>query len=346
MVLKYATYRLQCTHPFKISRSSNSYYDRVFVYLEQDGLVGRGEAAPSERYKESVPKILKILSEEITLPKNVIDVEELVISFTDYSQGIKALRSALISALYDWWAQKNGIAVTDYFQLEKICIKPTSFTIAISSESELVKKIEEASQFQILKIKLGTDRDKEIINTIRAITDKPIRIDANEGWDIETALEMCQWLIDKNVELIEQPMSVENTDQMAELMKISTIPLIADENCKTVSDIEDIIGKFDGINIKLAKCGGLDEALKMVKHAKSSGLKVMLGCMVESSIGITAIGQLISQADYIDLDGNLLIDNDPYSGLEVRGGVPKLAGGKGLGLSLRNNYIDQNNKLI
>ncbi len=346
MVLKYATYRLKCIHPFKISRSSNSYYDRIFVYLEQDGLVGRGEAAPSERYNESVPQILDLLRNEIILPKNVIDIEELVILFTDYSQGIKALRSALISALYDWWAQKNEIAVTDYFQLEKTSEKPTSFTIAISEETELEKKIKEAEQFQILKIKLGTDRDKEIINAIRVITDKPIRIDANEGWNLDVAMEMCKWLADKNVELIEQPMSVKNIEQMSELIKVSTVPLIADENCKTSDDIENIIGKFDGINIKLAKCGGLDEALKMVKLAKANRLKIMLGCMIESSIGITTIGQLIPQADYIDLDGNLLIDNDPYSGLEIKGGVLKLAVGKGLGLSLRNNYIDQNNKLI
>lgn len=346
MDLKYTTYRLECIHPFKISRSSFSHYDRIFVYLEQDGLIGRGEAAPSERYEESVPLIIGALEERISLPHNVSNIEELIPIFTSYSNGIQSLRSALIAALLDWWTKKNHISVAEYFGIDRKCFLPTSYTIGISSEEDLSNKINEAEQYRILKIKLGTDADKDTINTIRSITDKTVRIDANEGWDFDTAAEMCKWLSDKNIELIEQPLRVGDLDKMNELKEISSIPLIADENCKTADDIANLADKFDGINIKLAKCGGLDEAFKMVEIAKSSGLKIMLGCMLESSLGITTIGQLIGLADYIDLDGNLLVKNDPYIGINIINGLPKLPDDRGLGVKLKNNFNNIKYKLL
>lgn len=338
MRLSYTTYRLNCTHPFGISRSTYDYYDRVFIYLEQDGLIGRGEAAPSERYNESIPQILEILKNKITLPKNVTDINELIYIFDRYTEDIKSLRSACVNALFDWWTQQNDISLHNYFNYDGFINQPTSFTIAIGNINELEKKVDEAKEYQILKVKLGTSQDEEIISTIRKYTDKPIRVDANEGWDIETAKKMIEWLANQNIELIEQPLRADDIWKMGELKNHSPIPLIADENCHTSAEIDNLVSRFNGINIKLAKCGGVDEASKMIEIAKKYDLKVMLGCMVESSVGITTLAQFSSQADYLDMDGNLLIDNDPYDGLQIINGFPVLPKGIGMGVSLKNNY--------
>ncbi|MBU0528425.1 dipeptide epimerase [bacterium] len=341
MRLSYTTYRLKCIHPFGISRSSYDYYDRVFIYLEQDGFIGRGEAAPSERYNESIPQILEILKSHITLPKNVTNIDEIIEIFDRHTINIKSFRSACLNALFDWWTQQNNIPLHEYYNYSSTISQPTSFTIAIGNINELEKKIEEAKEYKILKVKLGTSQDKEIISIIRKYTDKPIRVDANEGWDLETAIKMTEWLSDKNIELIEQPLPADDIGKMGELKNHSSLPLIADENCRTAIDIEKLVKGFDGINIKLAKCGGVDEALRMIETAKQYNLKVMFGCMVESSIGITALGQLASQAEYLDLDGNLMIKNDPYNGLRIVNGFPVLPEDKGLGLSLKYDYQNE-----
>ncbi|MFC1527880.1 dipeptide epimerase [Candidatus Neomarinimicrobiota bacterium] len=341
MRLSYTTYRLKCTHPFGISRSSYDYYDRIFIYLEQDGFIGRGEAAPTERYNESIPQILEILKNKITLPKDSININELIEIFDRYTKDIKSFRSACVNALYDWWTQKNNIPLHEYFNYSHTVIQPTSFTIAIGNINELEQKVEEAKAYKILKIKLGTEQDKEIISTVRKCTNKPIRVDANEGWDLETAIMMAEWLSYQNIELIEQPLLAVDIGKMSELKNHSPIPLIADENCHTSAEIGNLVNRFDGINIKLAKCGGVDEASRMIETANRYNLKIMFGCMVESSIGISAMTQLASQADYLDLDGNLLIDNDPYNGLQMVNGKPRLPKNNGIGVSLKNNY---NNK--
>jgi L-alanine-DL-glutamate epimerase-like enolase superfamily enzyme len=341
MRLSYTTYRLKCTHPFGISRSSFDYYNRIFIYLEQDSLIGRGEVAPSERYSESIPQILERLKTEIILPKVVTNIDEVIEIFNRFTSSIKSLRAACINALFDWWTQMNNISLHEYFNYDGNIKNPTSFTIAIGDFDELAQKIEEANEYKILKVKLGTDKDKEIISTIRKFTDKSIRVDANEGWDLDTAIEMSKWLAENNVELIEQPLHANDLDIMVELKKQSLLPLIADENCHTSADIENLVKGFDGINIKLAKCGGIDEASKMIKIAKINNLKIMFGCMVESSIGITALAQFASQADYLDLDGNLLINNDPYNGLQIVNGIPLLPNGNGLGLTLKYNYQNE-----
>jgi L-Ala-D/L-Glu epimerase len=339
--LSYTSYRLKCTHPFGISRSTYNFYDRVFIYLEQDGFIGRGEATPSERYNESIPQILERLKNKIIFPKSVSSIDRVAEIIDGYTFDIKSLRSAFINALYDWWTQKNNISLYDYFNYNGNINKPTSFTIAIGDFEKLAQKIDEAKNYKILKVKLGTENDKEIITEIRKHTDKPIRVDANEGWDSDTAIEMINWLSGRNVELVEQPLPATNLDKMVDLKKHSSLPLIADENCHISADIYKLVDGFDGINIKLAKCGGVDEAVKMINIAKKYNLKIMLGCMAESSIGITALAQLASRADYLDLDGNLLINNDPYDGMQIVDGIPTISNSSGLGLNLINNYKNE-----
>ncbi len=341
MRLSYTSYRLKCTHPFGISRSTYNFYDRVFIYLEQDGFIGRGEAAPSERYNEFVPQILEKLKNKIIFPKSVSSIDKVVELIDGFTFDIKSLRSAFINALYDWWTQKNNIPLYEYFNYNGDSNKPTSFTIAIGDFAKLGKKIDESKEYKILKVKLGTENDKGIITEIRKYTDKPIRVDANEGWDFDTAIEMISWLSERNVELVEQPLPVNDLEKMIDLKKHSLLPLIADENCHISTDIEKLVDGFDGINIKLAKCGGLDEASRMIEIAKKYNLKIMFGCMMESSIGISAVTQIASQADYLDIDGNLLIDNDPYKGLQIVNGIPLISDSSGTGLILKNNYKNE-----
>lgn len=338
MNFSYTTYRLKCIHPFGISRSTFDYYDRVFVYLAQDGFIGRGEAAPTERYNESIPQIVKRLERGIHIPKIISSIDEIFEVIDTQFDGIKSFRSALVNAALDWWTQKQGQTLYQYFGFERVITKPTSFTIAIGDFGELEQKIIEAEPYHILKVKLGSDDDKKIITEIRKYTDKPIRIDANEGWDLKTAINMSEWLAEQNVELIEQPLPENDLEQMVELKKYSSLPLIADENCHTSDDIAKLANGFDGINIKLTKCGGLDEAAKMIELARQFKLKIMFGCMVESSIGITALAHLASQADYLDLDGHLLVDNDPYNGVQIIDGIPILPKGNGLGINIKDEY--------
>ena len=214
----------------------------------------------------------------------------------------------------------------------------TSFTIAIGDMAEIPEKISEADPYDILKVKLGTpDHDKQIMIKIRELTDKLIRVDANEGWDPDTALEMCKWLEDRNVEFVEQPFPADQIGNTAELRQKSPLPLYADENSLNSADIPLIAHAFDGINIKLMKCGSIEEGKRMIDLARKHDMKIMLGCMVESSIGITAAAQLASEVDAADLDGNLLVDNDPYSGVKVKDGRLVFPKGHGLGLSLISN---------
>jgi len=332
--LTFKPYRIECSHPFGLSRSTHDFYDIIYIYLEREGNIGRGEAAPSNHYGESFESCLRVLE---TISPSMVDFEH----FQDFkshieplTSGTRSLNAALSMAYFDLKGKQDKISLHDEYGFSGNITCPTSFTIALGDHQNLSKKIDEAESYSILKIKLGSDSDRNIINEVRKLTDKTIRVDANEGWTLEEAKDMCNWLATKNVELIEQPLKADQLHLMRELKNESPLPLIADENCIDLSDIPDLVDSFHGINIKLMKCGWCDEVPKMIRLAKELDLKVMLGCMVESSVGITAMGHFASEADYLDLDGNLLINNDPYLGIQVDGGVPLLPTGGGLGLSI------------
>ena len=338
MDFHFETYRIECTHPFGISRSSHSYYDIVFIYLEFDGLVGRGEAAPSNRYNESTERILQVLDNGIVVPDNIYDIDSFCTQLSDQCENIKALEAAFSMAALDLWCQINKKPLYAYFNADPDQTPQTSFTISIGDMDLLPQKIKEADPYNILKVKLGTDliKDKSIIEHIRRETDKTIRIDANEGWDLETGISMSYWLADNNVEFIEQPFKSSNLSDTAKLKNKSPLPIIADENSVNASDIPRIENVFDGINIKLMKCGSLFEAVKMVNMARERGMKIMLGCMIESSVAITAAAHLSPLVDYADLDGNLLINNDPYSGVTIHNGKLILPDENGCGIQLND----------
>ena len=212
MELSFTSYRLNCTHPFGISRSTNDYYDIVYVYLSGAGITGKGEAAPSARYGETNGRVIKQLTCIDKVPDESMSVEEGDIWCSDHSGGISALQAALSTAWLDWWTQKEKVCLADYFKSEKENMPLTSFTISIGDLNLIPQKIAEAAPYRVLKIKLGLglQDDQQIIKLIRAETDKLIRVDANEGWDLETGLTMCKWLADNHVEFVEQPFKADN----------------------------------------------------------------------------------------------------------------------------------------
>ncbi len=336
MKLSYSTYRINCTHPFGISRSSHNYYDIVYIYLEDDEIIGRGEAAPSGRYNEFTKDIISILDKGIDLPRNIDDPKEFLNTVLPLCLGVKALEVAFSMAVLDWWCQKKKISLCEYFEADPNKTPKTSFTISIGDMAIIPEKLKESEPYHILKVKLGIniEQDKAIIKAIREQTDKVIRVDANEGWSLASGIDMTLWLATQNVEFIEQPFKSSNLEDTARLREESPLPIIADENSLNSSDIPKIHGVFDGINIKLMKCGNLFEAIKMIKMARQRDMKIMIGCMIESSVGITAAAHLSPLVDYADLDGNLLINNDPYSGVSIDNGSLILPNKNGLGISL------------
>lgn len=337
MKLHHEIYRINCTHPFGISRSSHNYYDIVYVYLEHDGLIGRGEAAPSGRYNESTDKILSVLDQGISVPKNLDEPSVFLDQITSQCQGIKALEVAFSMATMDLWCQFQNQPLFSYYNADPQETPLTSFTISIGDMDLLPQKIEDANSYKILKVKLGVSEqhDKSVITEIRKVTDKVIRVDANEGWDLDTGIIMTRWLAEHNVEFVEQPFKSSDLASTASLRSQSPLPIIADENSLNSADIPEIEGVFDGINIKLMKCGGLFEAVKMIEMARERNMKIMLGCMIESSVAISAAAHLSPLCDYADLDGNLLIDNDPYEGVTIKAGKLILPKSSGLGVTLR-----------
>ena len=337
MEIKFCKNRINLIHSFGISRSSNDYYDIIYIYIIDGDIIARGEAAPSKRYHESTELILSVLEKGLNVPESSSSKEHLWDFLKPQLKGILSLEAAVNMAVWDWRAQKEKVPLFNLFGFKDEILPKTSYTIAIGELNEIDEKLEESENCSILKVKLGTpDNDKEIISRIRKKTDKLIRVDANEGWDYEMAKSMAFWLADRNVEFIEQPFSAINLKDTKRLKSISPLPLIADENSISSTDLNGLVDCFDGINIKLMKCGSFDEALKMIDLAKKLELKIMLGCMVESSVGITAAAHLSSACDFIDLDGNLLIKDDPYDGVKIEDGHLKLSSLKeGLGLNLK-----------
>ena len=337
MKLSFTTYRIFLKHSFGISRSSNNWYDIVLLFLQDGNIIGRGEAAPSIRYNESTEKILSVLKRGINIIESEnMTLEEIRNFIYPQLENMKSLQAAFSMALWDWWSQKKNMPLWKILGCENTKSMETSFTIAIGRIEEIERKVIEADSYNILKVKLGTPKDdKKIIKEIRKFTDKIIRVDANEGWDFDTAIEMCNWLADHNVEFVEQPFPAEDLEKTKKLTELSPLDIYADENSRFSSDIIKIKDSFSGINIKLMKCGSIEEALEMVKLAKKYNLKIMLGCMVETSVGITAASHLTGMVDKVDLDGNLLIANDPFEGVKVVNGKLFLPNSKGLGLKLK-----------
>jgi L-alanine-DL-glutamate epimerase-like enolase superfamily enzyme len=295
----------------------------VFVRLEHEGFYGYGEACLPAYLGENTEDTLNFLKKAKALleslknfsPAEIHQKAELI------SMVNNAAKAAIDMAVQDVIGKMAGKPFYQLMDLQKPVAQLTSCTIGIDSADVLEKKIEEAKDFKILKIKAGTRDDRKLIKTIRLFTDKPLYVDVNQGWhDVVYVSEMLGWMKEQNVLLVEQPMPVEMLDETALITERSPLPVIADESVKRLKDIDRVKHAFSGINIKLMKSGGLVEALEMCRLAKKSGLKVMLGCMAESSCATTAMAQLMSFADFIDLDAPNLIVNDPFEGVKYENG--------------------------
>jgi L-alanine-DL-glutamate epimerase-like enolase superfamily enzyme len=328
---------LRTKHPFIIARGGQSDYRTAWVRLtDQDGHEGWGEAAPSKFYGETADSVAAALkSYGSALPEDPFNLEDAERRWETMLRGNAAARAALSAALHDLVGKRLGVPLYRLWGLDPCKAPKSTFTIGLDTPERIKAKVREAEQFPILKVKLGTDRDLEILRAIREATDKEIRVDANCGWTVKGAIRMLPVLDEFGVTVLEQPLPPDDLDGLAVITAQSDIPVIADESCKTVADIPLLVGKVDGINIKLAKCGSLREALRMIAVARAHGLMVMVGCMIESSLGITAAAHFTPLVDLVDLDGAALLANDPFVGAHIDGGQVTLPSAPGLGVRRR-----------
>lgn len=334
-MLEYKIKQLNLTHTWTISRNSSDVKNNVFVKYTRNGVFGIGEAAPNIRYNETPESTIEVIQKAIPVidkfdPWHFVDIGYAI---QELAEEQTAAKCALDIAVMDWVGKSLGVPLYKYFGLDRSKAPITTFSIGIDTPEVMQQKIREAEQYPILKIKVGTDHDEEIMRAVREVTDKPLRVDANEGWTSkEEALEKIKWLETIGVEFIEQPMPSAMLDETRWLRDRVNIPIIADEAVKQASDIPTLATAYDGINIKLMKSHGIQEAMRMIWMARSLGMKIMLGCMIESSCAIAAAAHISPLVDYADLDGNLLISNDPFKAVTVENGKMILPDRPGLGL--------------
>lgn len=340
MKLELEHYKLKPHHPFRIAREVQSEREIVVAALTWEGYTGYGEASPSRYYGEDVESISaaakkirgKIVGEPEHVKERIADGEMRILL-----DRYPSLRAALDIALWDIIGKEKGKPLFEILGLDPKKTPATSFTIGMDSPKIVDGKVDEAAPYKILKMKMGLPGDMALVDRVLARSGKIIRVDANEGWDVETAIQMCGELGQKGVEFVEQPIHHDCHEELRELKRLSPLPIILDESIRTVEDISEKRDEGHGINIKLMKCGGITPALKMIEEARRCELKVMLGCMIESSIGITAAAHLSPLVDYADLDGNLLVANDPFEGVTVQNGKLVLPDGPGLGVTRRDS---------
>lgn len=335
MVMRFYPYELQLAHRFTVASYSRSSTPDVQVEIEYDGVTGYGEASMPPYLGHSVESVCGFLSKvDLGMFESPFLLEDIMEYLDTLSDGDAPAKAAVDMALHDLVGKLLGAPLWKIWGYNPSKAGATSFTIGIDSpETVRQKTLECAEKYRILKVKVGLDSDEMMIKTIRSVTDLPLAVDANQGWkDKYKALDEIYFLKEHGVVLVEQPFAKENIDDAAWLTERSPLPVIADEAVQRLSDIPRIRGAYSGINIKLMKCTGLLEARKMIACARADGLKVMLGCMTETSCACTAIAQLSPAADFCDIDGNLLITNDLFKGMVVSDGLMQLPSGPGLGL--------------
>ena len=319
MRLTYRPYTLELKHVFTIATNSRTTTPVVLTEIEYDGIVGYGEASMPPYLGESHESVLAFLG-KVKLEKyeNPFDLELILTDIDALAPGNPAAKASVDIALHDLVGKLMHQPWYNIWGFDKSKTPYTSFTIGIDTPEVVRQKTREAAEFKILKVKLGRETDKEMIETIRSVTDKPITTDVNQGWtNKEQSLEMIHWLKDHGVVMIEQPMPKERVDDLAWLAERSPLPVIGDEGVQRLADVRKALGVYHGINIKLMKCTGMREAHNMLTLARSLGMKVMIGCMTETSCAISAASHLSPMVDWADLDGALLIKNDVFDGTKV-----------------------------
>lgn len=332
--LTFFPYELQLRHAFNLAKYSRTTTPDVQVRIEYDGIVGYGEASMPPYLGESVESVTKFLSaldlSQFTDPFRIEEIHEYMDSVAPNNRAAKA---SVDIALHDLLGKIMGQPWYKIWGLDPGKAPSTSFTIGIDKADVVRQKVDEADPYNVLKVKMGLDNDKELVEIIRSKTDRPICVDANQGWsDKEKALEMCHWLSERNCLFVEQPMPKEMIEETAWLRERSPLPIIADEFLQRLPDVRRAAEAYDGINIKLMKSTGMHEAYQMAVLARALGMKVMLGCMTETSCAVTAAAQLAPMVDWADLDGNLLIANDLFDGIKIVNGKVTIPERPGIGV--------------
>ncbi len=335
MKLTFEPYELQLKHVFTVATYSRKTTPDVQVKIEYDGFTGYGEASMPPYLGQTVESVCNFLKKvDLSQFSNPFNLEDILSYVDSLSDGDSAAKAAVDIALHDLVGQLMGQPWYRIWGLDPLKAPDTTFTIGIDTPDVIREKTKEcANLFNILKVKVGRENDKEMIETIREITDLPIAVDANQGWkDREKALDEIFWLQEKGIVMVEQPMPGNQLDDIAWITERSPLPIFADEGIQRLKDIPRIKGAYTGINIKLMKCTGMREAWKMLNYARAEGMKVMIGCMTETSCAVSAAAQLSPAVDFADLDGNLLIANDLYEGMTVVNGKITLPDRPGIGL--------------
>lgn len=336
MKLSFAPYELKLRHSFNLAKYSRTTTPDVQVQIEYEGIVGYGEASMPPYLGESVESVTKFLSKvDLSQFNDPFRLEEILHYVDSIEENNRAAKASIDIALHDLLGKIMGQPWYKIWGLSPEKAPDTSFTIGIDKADVVRQKVLEAEPYKVLKVKMGLDNDKELVEIIRSMTDRPICVDANQGWsDKNKALEMIEWLADKNCLFVEQPMPKEMIDETAWLRERSKLPIIADEAFQRIGDIRRFQGVYDGINIKLMKSTGLHEAYQMVTLARALDMKIMVGCMTETSCAVTAAAQISPLVDWADLDGNLLIANDRFDGIKIVNGQVTIPDRPGIGVKL------------
>lgn len=333
--MKFFPYELKLQHVFTVATYSRTTTPDVQVEITYNGVTGYGEASMPQYLGQTVQSVTSFLQKVDLSPfHDPFQLEDILAYVDSLSPGDTAAKAAVDIALHDLVGKLLGAPWYKIWGLDKAKAPSTTFTIGIDTADVVRQKTREcANKFNILKVKLGRDNDKEMIETIRSVTQLPIAVDVNQGWkDRQMALDMIFWLKEHGIVMVEQPMPKEQKDDIAWITERSPLPIFADEAIQRLKDIKSVEGAYSGINIKLMKCTGMREAWKMLNYARAIGMKVMVGCMTETSCAVSAAAQLSPAVDFADLDGNLLISNDRFKGMEVVKGKITLPDRPGIGV--------------
>ena len=349
--LTFRPYLLTLRHAFGVAGVTRTTTQSVQVEIEYEGVVGYGEASMPPYLSESTESVLAFLARvDLSQFSSPFEIDDILTYVDGICENNAAAKASIDIALHDLVGKLIGQPWWKIWGLNKEKTPSTFYTIGIDAPDVVREKTKEALKFDILKVKLGRDKksDREMIVAVRDVTDKPIAIDANQGWkDKVYALEMVEWLYERGIILIEQPMKKTKLDDIAWITERSPLPVIADESLQRLTDIPRLKGAFSGINIKLMKCTGMREAWKMLNLARALDMKVMVGCMTESSCAISAAAQLSPMVDWADLDGNLLVSNDIFDGVKTApNGKLILSDKPGLGLTKLDAPINRLDTLL
>jgi L-alanine-DL-glutamate epimerase-like enolase superfamily enzyme len=332
MKIKIEEYDIHLINTFRTTHGARDVMQVLIVNID----AGLGEASPVHYYGEDLNTVKNYINKASEIiGDDPYQLEKLSVDLEKAGAFNYSAKAAIDIAMHDLAAKRLGIPLYKFFGISPRQDLATSFTISISDPDSMKKQTENNKGYHVYKVKVGVPGDIEMVEAVRDATDSKIRVDANEGWNVKEAISKIRELEKLDIEFIEQPLHRDDFDGFRLLRSQTELPIILDEGIFKSGDIPKYVGLADGINIKLSKSGGLREAMKMISVARAHKMKVMIGCMVETSVGITAAAQIASLVDYADLDGNILISDDPFKGVEIENGYIKLPDGPGLGVTKR-----------